>query len=421
MNDFSTIHGNANGVLPNAGRCDVCIVGNGAIGKTAALALAQAGLRVTLLGPPAPPVAPLDPSATGTAWDLRVYALNQVAQSLLSSLKVWDALDATRVTAVDGMVVHGDGAAHAGQIEFDAYSARVGALAWIVEDRNLNLALDSALKFAANVRFVSGRATQLDIEAEAAVLRLESGETLRASLLLGADGGQSWVRHQMAIGMDYRPYGQRAVVANFACEHAHRGIASQWFTSADGIIALLPLAGNNVSLVWSAPEALAAVLLREPLSRLAERLTQLPHQALGRLQPLQPEAAKAFPLALVRAHAITAPRVALAGDAAHVVHPLAGHGMNLGFADVAALAAALGARGAQRDCGDARVLARYARARKEDILLMQIATDGLERLFAADFEPLRVLRNLGLNLVNKLPVIKRRLMAHASGNQQKSN
>ena len=179
--------------------------------------------------------------------------------------------------------------------------------------------------------------------------------------------------------------------------------------------------GNNVSLVWSAPDALAEVLLREPLSCLAERLTQLPQQPFGRLQPLQPEATKAFPLVLLRAHAITAPRVALAGDAAHVVHPLAGHGMNLGFADVAALVAAIGARGAQRDCGDARVLASYARARKEDILLMQIATDGLERLFAADFEPLRVVRNLGLNLVNKLPVIKRSLMAHALGKQQKLN
>ncbi len=135
---------------------------------------------------------------------------------------------------------------------------------------------------------------------------------------------------------------------------------------------------------------------------------------------MQPERVKDLPLALIRAHAITGPRVALVGDAAHVVHPLAGHGMNLGFADVVQLTAALKRRGMQRDCGDARVLASYARARKEEILLMQIATDGLERLFAADFEPLRVVRNLGLNLVNKLPVIKRGLMAHALGKQQKA-
>jgi 2-polyprenyl-6-methoxyphenol hydroxylase-like FAD-dependent oxidoreductase len=136
--------------------------------------------------------------------------------------------------------------------------------------------------------------------------------------------------------------------------------------------------------------------------------------ALGRLQPLQPEVVKAFPLSLIRPHAITAPRVALVGDAAHVIHPLAGHGMNLGFADVAGLLKAVTERG-PHDCGDASVLGRYARMRKEDIFLMQLATDGLERLFATDFEPVRVIRNIGLNLLDKLPVIKRRLMSHALG------
>ena len=122
-----------------------------------------------------------------------------------------------------------------------------------------------------------------------------------------------------------------------------------------------------------------------------------------------------MPLALIRPHAIVAPRVALVGDAAHVVHPLAGHGMNLGFADVAELLSTVASREDSRSIGDARVLARYARARKEDVLLMQLATDGLARLFETNFEPVRVARNLGLNLLNKLPVLKRRLMAHALG------
>ncbi|HSY25870.1 MAG TPA: FAD-dependent monooxygenase, partial [Burkholderiaceae bacterium] len=121
---------------------------------------------------------------------------------------------------------------------------------------------------------------------------------------------------------------------------------------------------------------------------------------------------------LVRPHAIAAPNVALIGDAAHVVHPLAGHGMNLGFADVASLLKLVVERGAERECGDARVLSRYARARKEDILLMQLATDGLERLFSSDFEPLRIARNLGLNLLDKLPIIKRRLISQALGRPQ---
>ncbi|MGB7481680.1 MAG: FAD-dependent monooxygenase, partial [Burkholderiaceae bacterium] len=264
-----------------AATVDVCIVGDGVIGKTAALALARAGVGVTLLAPPAgAPPAPA-PVAAAEDWDLRVYALNHVARALLSSLKVWDALDAARVTAVDAMAVHGDGDGRAGRLDFDAYGARAGALAWIVEHRNLNLALDTALRFASNVRLVRGRAERLTIAPQAAQLQLAGGETIGAALVVGADGGHSWVRHQMDIGIDYRPYGQRAVVANFSCEHPHRGVAAQWFTSTEGIIALLPLASQRVSLVWSAPDALAEVLLREPLARLAERLTQLPEQALG--------------------------------------------------------------------------------------------------------------------------------------------
>jgi ubiquinone biosynthesis UbiH/UbiF/VisC/COQ6 family hydroxylase len=265
------------------------------------------------------------------------------------------------------------------------------------------------------MRVVTGRATRLDVTGEGAAVQLENADTLAASLLVGADGGQSWVRGQCDIGIDYRPYGQRAIVTNFECDKPHHGVAHQWFTSSEGIVALLPLPGQRVSLVWSAPEALAGTLLLEPLARLAERVSELSGYQLGHLRPLQPERVKAFPLSFIRPHAITAPRVALVGDAAHVIHPLAGHGMNLGFADVASLLNTVAEREAHRDCGDPRILGRYARARKEDILLMQVATDGLERLFAADFEPLRVARNLGLNLLNKLPVIKRSLMSHAFG------
>ncbi|MBK4738196.1 UbiH/UbiF family hydroxylase [Noviherbaspirillum pedocola] len=385
---------------------DICVIGNGIIGKTTALALAQAGLSVTLLTPPGNPA----PRVEG--WDVRVYALNGVARELLGSLRVWDAMDASRIAPVDAMSVNGD--SPGARLGFDAYGARTGALAWIVEDTNLNAALDAALRFAQNLKQVSARALRLEQGAQHATVHLENGDTLAASLVVGADGAHSWVRAQCDIGVDYRSYHQRAIVANFACEKPHHSVAHQWFTGNEGIIALLPLPGERVSLVWSAPDTLADSLLGQPLSALAARLGALPGQPLGELQPLQPEAVKALPLMLVRPHDIVAPQVALVGDAAHVVHPLAGHGMNLGFADVAELVRAIDARGA-RDCGDERVLRRYARARKEDILLMQIATDGLERLFATDFEPLRIARNLGLSLVDKLPILKRRLMSHAMG------
>ena len=390
-------------------RSDVCIVGNGVIAKTAALGLAQAGHSVTLLAPTAGPVA-----AEEASWDVRVYALNRTAHTLLASLKVWGALDMARVAPVDTMQVNGDGK-DGGALAFDAFGAHVGTLAWIVEDRNLNQALDAALRFAPKVQLVHGRAAGLTQGVDDASVRLEDGTVITSALVIGADGAQSWVRSQCDIGVDYRAYHQKAIVANFACAKPHHGVAHQWFTCAEGIIALLPLPGERVSLVWSAPEALADTLMAESLGELAIRLDEHAGVVLGPLKPLQPETVKAVPLSLVRPHAVVAPHVALIGDAAHVVHPLAGHGMNLGFADIDALLTTLSTREKHRTLGDARVLARYARARKEEVLLMQLATDGLERLFSANLEPVRLARNIGMNVLNKLPMLKRRLMAHALG------
>ncbi|MDC8760696.1 FAD-dependent monooxygenase [Janthinobacterium fluminis] len=395
------------------GQSDVCIVGNGAIAKTTALAFAQAGQSVTLL---CPPPAPAATGAVVPSWDVRVFALNHTAYHLLSALKVWGALDAARVAPVDAMLVSGDGA-NAGGFGFDAYGAHVGTLAWIIEDSNLGQALDAALKFAQNVQLVRGRAVRLESGADCATVHLDGGDSIRAALVVGADGAQSWVRGQCDIGLDYRAYGQRGVVSNFACAKPHHGAAHQWFTGAEGIVALLPLPGDRVSLVWSAPDALADTLRRESASQLAARLAVFCADKLGELTPLQPELVRDFPLVLMRPHAMVAPRVALVGDAAHVVHPMAGHGMNLGFGDVVELVKTVSEREPQRGIGDARVLARYARARKEDVLLMQLATDGLARLFGTDIEPLRVARNLGLNLLDKLPGLKRRLISHALGKQ----
>ncbi len=392
-------------------RCDICVIGGGAVGKAGALALARAGHDVVLVTP-----APLSsPAAPLGDWDLRVYALNHVAHGLLSSLKVWNAMDASRIAPVDAMAIHGDGDTSAGQLGFDAYGARVDALAWIIEDQNLNRALDSALRFASGLQVVQGRATSLRIDERRASVMLDDGNAIDCSLVVGADGADSWVRAQADIDIDYRAYGQRGVVANFDCEHPHHGVASQWFLGDDGIVALLPLPGRRVSLVWSAPDRLADELQRESPQQLCARLRDLPGQTLGEFAMLPPAAPKAFPLRLIRAHSMVASRIALIGDAAHAVHPLAGHGMNLGFADVDALLAALARRERATDCGDDRTLARYNRSRKEEVLLMQVATDGLQRLFSSQLGPVRALRNIGMTAVDRLPFLKRRLMAHAFG------
>ncbi|MFZ6687626.1 UbiH/UbiF family hydroxylase [Undibacterium sp. SXout11W] len=391
--------------------CDICIVGNGAVGKAAALGFAQAGLRVAVLCRSAAP------TPVSADWDVRVFALNHVAHTLLSSLKVWDALDLQRVAPVTEMQVKGGNAPEDGQLGFDAYGARSEELAWIVEDRNLNHALDTAMKFAQNLTLVTGQAKQMQWQEDAAVVMLEDGASIKASLVVGADGSQSWVRGQCDIGLDYRSYGQKGVVTNFECEKPHHGVAHQWFVEKLGIIALLPLPGNRVSLVWSAPDTLADTLLREPLSALVARLEEYCLDVLGHLTPVLPEDIKAFPLTLMRPHSMIGQRVALIGDAAHVVHPLAGHGMNLGFGDVASLLELVKAREDHRDCGDARLLERYRRARKEEVFLMQMTTDGLARLFGSDLAPLRLARNVGLNLLNRLPVIKGKLISHAMGSK----
>ncbi len=396
-------------------RTDVCIVGNGAIAKTAALGFAQAGHSVTLLAPPARQApAAATPPGVERPWDVRVYALNHTAHDLLSSLKVWDALDMARIAPVDAMDVHGDGA-DAGSLGFDAFGARVGTLAWIVEDQNLNGALDAALRFAHNVQRVEGRACELTCSDSGAAVRLEDGRRVECALLVGADGRESWVRGQCDIGVDYRMYHQTPSSPTLPATSRTTASRTSGSPARDGIIALLPLPGNRVSLVWSAPETLAATLMEESLGELAIRLGEYADDKLGTLRPLQPDAVAAVPLALIKPHAMVAPHVALVGDAAHAVHPLAGHGMNLGFGDIVDLLAIVRDREERRAIGDERVLARYARKRKEEVLLMQLATDGLERLFGANLEPLRVVRNIGLNLLNNMPALKRRLMAHAMG------
>ncbi|PRC93949.1 FAD-dependent monooxygenase [Solimicrobium silvestre] len=388
-------------------RCEIGVIGNGAVGKAVALGFAQAGFQVILLGPS-------DRAATVRAispeWDARVFALNHTAKNLLSKLKVWDALDLQRVAPIESMQVFDDAGA---ALNLDAYAAYQNELAWIVEDQNLNQALDAALRFAPNVQLMTGKTVAMS--ADFSELTLENGATLQAELWVGADGAQSWLRNQADIGLDYRSYDQRGVVANFSCAKPHHGIAHQWFIGEQGIVALLPLPGQQVSLVWSAPEALAVTLLGETTHQLAQRLARYCGEVLGELVPLPPQRVQAFPLNFISPHSIIGPRLALVGDAAHVVHPLAGHGMNLGFADVVALLQTVAEREAWRSCGDTRVLQRYARARKEDVLLMQLATDGLSRLFGSQLSPLQTVRNMGMTIVNKLPFLKKQLILQAMG------
>jgi ubiquinone biosynthesis UbiH/UbiF/VisC/COQ6 family hydroxylase len=382
---------------------DVLVVGGGPTGLALAAALAQGELAVAVLEP-RPPEAPSEDDP----WDARVYAISPGVAAFLERCGAWARLPRSRLARIETMRIFGD--EPGARLEFDAYEAGLRELAFVVEHRRLHHALWEQAR-AAGARLVApARWTGLELGAEAARLRLEDGTELAARLLVGADGADSRIRARAGFEVRARPYGQHAVVANFACERPHEGVAYQWFRR-DGVLALLPLAGERVSMVWSLAEEKARRLLGLDPAALAAEVAQASGGVLGALRAIAP--ACAFALRLQRVTQFTKPRVALLGDAAHNVHPLAGQGLNLGLRDARELAEVLRLRGPFSDCGEASLLRRYERARKEDVLAMQWTTDALQRLFNNDAAWLAWLRNTGLGLVDRLPLLKNRLVRQA--------
>jgi 2-polyprenylphenol 6-hydroxylase len=379
------------------------VVGGGLVGKTAALALTQSGLRTALVAAPA---APLPASAM---FDSRIYALSSSSQALLERLRVWQALDRSRLGPVFDMRVFGD--SHA-ELHFSAFQASVPQLAWIVESSLIETSLDAALRFQPNLSWFDSRAQGMAVHDDAAHVTLASGETLEADLIVGADGAHSWVRAQMGSKATRRDYRQTGVVANFKAQKPHGETAYQWFRDTE-IIALLPLPDDHVSLVWSARTEHADALLKLDPAQLAAEVETATQNLLGTLDCVTP--AQGFPLALQTVDRLIAPRVALVGDAAHLIHPLAGQGMNLGLRDVAALADVIANKEAFRDLGDPVLLRRYERARREDIQKLVVATDGLQKLFSVPGTLARAVRNTGMALVGAQPLVKRWLVSAALG------
>ncbi len=383
---------------------DLIIVGGGLVGAGLAAALEPSGLSVALVESEPPRGRP-----AGDAFDTRVYAISPGAAAFLQACGAWQRMPEARMARVEAMQVHGDDPT--ARLDFSAYDAGLRELAFIVENRELQHALWEHLKASPHVRLVCpGRCAGIVWDHDAVRVTLGDGSKLAARLLVGADGADSWVRQQAGIAASPHAYGHLGVVANFSTAKPHHGTAFQWFRR-DGVLALLPLPGNRASMVWSTPQAHGRELLAAETDALAAEVGAASGQALGALQLVTPPAA--FPLQLQRVAQLVKPRVALVGDAAHNVHPLAGQGVNLGFRDARELAAVLADRGQQADCGDYALLRRYERARKEDILAMQLATDGLQQLFAADAVWLGRARNLGLRLVNAQPLIKTQLVRRA--------
>ena len=386
---------------------DVVIVGGGLVGVSFAASLKDSGLSLALIERRSSLMKDGAPYGDND-WDSRIYAISPGSRDFIRQSGAWDLIDSKRIAPIEEMRVFGD---MGSQLDFSAYQMGVPELACIIESRVLQKALWQVLERQENLTILNSvSCSSLITDADVAEVTLEDGQSVKAKLLVGADGRDSWVRNQADISAAPVDYQQCGVVANFTTELPHRGIAHQWFHN-EGILALLPLPGNRVSMVWSVSPEQSSELLALTHEDLCAKVVDASCHTLGGMQVITPPAT--FPLRLLVLPQITSTRVALVGDAAHNIHPLAGQGVNIGFRDAQQLGQLLIDRGAQSDCGDPFLLRRYERKRKEDIYTMQATTYGLKYLFNNDVLPLRSLRNVGMNLTNRITPLKKLLMLHA--------
>ncbi|MCE0506038.1 UbiH/UbiF/VisC/COQ6 family ubiquinone biosynthesis hydroxylase [Roseivivax sp. GX 12232] len=390
--------------------CDIAIIGGGLAGGTLALALAEAGFSVCLLD--------AAPEATHRAADFdgRSYALAQASKRLLANLGLWSGLAESaqpmrEIKVTDGRV--GEARVALG-LHFEGAELEEGPMGFMVEDRHLRRVLLDRLADHPGITHRRGtRVTGQRAEPAAQVLELEGGETLTARLAVGADGRTSGTASRAGISRTGWDYPQTALVCAIAHERPHQGVAHQLFLPS-GPLAILPLTGNRSSIVWSERRGLAERINALPE---ADYLTVLRPRFGDFLGAVSLAGARfTYPLGLSLAQALTAPRLALVGDAAHGVHPLAGQGLNAGLRDVGALAHVLEeARARGEDPGAAPVLDRYARWRRFDNASLGLATDLFNRLFSNDSAGLRALRDLGMRAVNATPGLRRAAMREAAG------
>lgn len=383
---------------------DIVVVGGGLVGLCLAVALKESDFKIALIEPHAPTSIPQDLS-----WDSRVYAISPGSADFLAQLGVWQLIANERITPVYDMAVFGDD--HCAQIDFSAYEIGLPQLAYIVENRQLQNSAWNILKTASeNVRIFSQKCTSIEFLNSHVILQLENSNQLEAALIIGADGINSWVRNQTDIRASKKSYQQIGVVANFETELSHRHIARQWFRR-DGILAFLPLPEKKISIVWSTSQQHAYQLCHLTPEELCHRVQEASFNQLGKMKLITPPIG--FPLNSLHVESLVKPRLVLIGDAAHGIHPLAGQGVNLGLRDTRELARVLNSQAAQSDCGDYMMLRRYEIARKEDIVALEWVTDGLQKLFNNPNPTIARLRNLGLEITNRLPLIKNRLMQQA--------
>jgi ubiquinone biosynthesis UbiH/UbiF/VisC/COQ6 family hydroxylase len=337
---------------------------------------------------------------------------------------VWDAIDHTRLQVVRDMRIYGDRGEPNDGLHLSAFEAGVPQLAWIGESDLLEHTLEQACRFQSKLECAVGSLGNLFVEPDGALLKLDTAQSpieVKANLVIAADGANSSLRSMLEIQTDEKSYEQRAVVANFLCTNAHLETAFQWFLPGGDILAMLPLPGKQVSMVWSTSPENAARLLTLDASQWQSEFAMLQDgaivHALGTLSPHSKPGS--FPLRKIRAQRVIGPelmpKVILIGDAAHVMHPLAGQGLNLGLRDVAALLRILRERESFRVITDPVLLRRYERERHGDTSAILWVTDRLKQLFTSANPLQKKIRNWGMGLVNHSHLIKRYLIKEALG------
>ncbi len=377
--------------------CDVCVRGSGIVAHALALALVPMGLRVVLQDAG---------TAPARGEDVRTFALNRHSVALLQSLGVWSQLPASARTAIHDMRVQGD--TRRQTLNFSAWQQRESELGWIVD--------------AAALEHVLAQVVEHRLKDAASGLERASQNAgpVAAALLAVAEGSASPSRHALGVPWLHQPYGQHAVAARLVADTAHQHTARQWFLAPD-ILALLPFdqpaPQRSYGLVWSVSSSRAKALMAMATVDFEMALNDAVGDAgssvngVGKLKLASTRSA--WPLAVAHAERVVGPGWVLLGDAAHMVHPLAGQGLNLGLGDVQALVDVIAAKEAWRGVGELRLLSRYARKRVLPLEAMTLATDGLQQLFSHPSALAGELRNRGLGLVEQWAPLKRWLAREA--------